>query len=106
MSRDQSTEPAGRWPGRLPLAWPARGRTLPAAGLRLAAKALGISQVRLVLEVQEDGDIITMSTGQTARTAPLVRLEVATGPVLARVEYRRGQGELDAAGCRLPEAGR
>jgi UDP-GlcNAc:undecaprenyl-phosphate GlcNAc-1-phosphate transferase len=65
--------------------------------LRIAAKYLGISQVRLVLEVQEDGDIITMSTrpcGQDDIT--WYGLEVATGPILARMEYCREQGELDA----------
>jgi UDP-GlcNAc:undecaprenyl-phosphate GlcNAc-1-phosphate transferase len=65
--------------------------------LRLAAKQLGISQVRLVLEVQEDGDIITMSTRPNGqREVPWHSLEAATGPILARMEYRREQGELDA----------
>jgi UDP-GlcNAc:undecaprenyl-phosphate GlcNAc-1-phosphate transferase len=67
-------------------------------GLRLAAKDLGIGQVRLVVEVQEDGDTITMSTrSDGSDDIPWYSLEAATGPVLARVEYRRGQGELDAA---------
>jgi hypothetical protein len=66
-------------------------------GLRLAAKHLGISQVRLVLEVQEDGDIITMSTRPNGqRDVPWYSLEAAAGPMLARMEYRREQGELDA----------
>ena len=67
-------------------------------GLRLAAKDLGIGQVRLVVEVQEDGDTITMSTRPNGQDdVPWYGLEVATGPILAKMEYRRGQGELDAA---------
>ena len=65
--------------------------------LRLAAKQLGISQVRLVIEVQEDGEIITMSTRPNGQQdVPWYGLEVGSGPMLARMEYRRGQGELDA----------
>jgi UDP-GlcNAc:undecaprenyl-phosphate GlcNAc-1-phosphate transferase len=64
-------------------------------GLRLAAEHLGISQVRLVLEVQEDGDIITLSTRPNGHEdVRWYGLEVATGPALAKLEYRRGQGEL------------
>jgi len=67
-------------------------------GLRLAAKHLGISQVRLVLEVQEDGDTITMSTrSDEGDNVPWYGLEVAAGPMLAKMEYRRGQGELDVS---------
>jgi UDP-GlcNAc:undecaprenyl-phosphate GlcNAc-1-phosphate transferase len=66
-------------------------------GLRLAAQHFGISQVRLVLEVREDGDIITMSTRPNGQVdVPWYGLEVATGPMLAKMEYRRGQGELAA----------
>ena len=66
-------------------------------GLRLAAKHFGISQARLILEVREDGDTITMSTRHDGQDDdPWYGLEVASGPTLARMEYRRRQGELDA----------
>jgi hypothetical protein len=62
--------------------------------LRLAARHLGISQVRLLLE--EDGDTITLSTRSYGRDdVPWYGLEVGSGPTLVRMEYRRGQGELD-----------
>jgi hypothetical protein len=66
-------------------------------GLRFAARHFGICQLRLVLEVQEDGDTITLSTQPNGQDdVPWHFLEVASGPMLARMEYRRRQGELDA----------
>ena len=71
-------------------------------GLRLVATHLGISQLRLALEVKEGGDSITISTRSNGQDdVPWYGLEVGTVPALVRMEYRRGQGELDvrAAEC-------
>jgi UDP-GlcNAc:undecaprenyl-phosphate GlcNAc-1-phosphate transferase len=98
MSRDQSAQPVVDGHAACADLAEAPDERRLRQGLRLAAKDLGIGQVRLVVEVQEDGDTITMSTRPNGQDdIPWYGLEVATGPILAKMEYRRGQGELDAA---------
>jgi hypothetical protein len=98
VSRDQSAQPVVDGQAAFADFAEAPDERRLRQGLRLAAKDLGIGQVRLVVEVQEDGDTITMSTRPNGQDdVPWYGLEVATGPMLARMEYRRGQGELDAA---------